>query len=237
LVWSLPGGDSDADSEGRAVVDAIKRLFEPYRVFRAWVTRLLFERGQPVDTSITWWQDEDRSEPPERHRYEPSGWFYLRRVLPARSVGPDDVFIDFGSGLGRIVYLAAARYPFKRVVGVEIAEELNRQAEAYIEHNRGRLLCQQIELVTAPAQDYPIPPDMTVAYFANPFMGAVFEAVIGNIVESLRAHPRHLRILYSNPIMGDHLLRSGAFRLVKTSKGIRRDRPERWISVYESVLR
>jgi SAM-dependent methyltransferase len=197
---------------------------------------LLFERGQPVDTSITWWSDEEHSEPPERHRYEPSGWFYLRRVLPARSVGRDDVFVDFGSGLGRIVYLAA-RYPFKRVIGVEIAEELNRHAEVYIEHNRSGLACQEIQLITAPAQDFPIPRDMTVAYFANPFMGTVFETVIENIVDSLKEHPRRLRILYSNPTMGDYLLKSGAFRLVKKSKGIRRDRPERWIFVYESVTR
>ena len=34
----------------------------------------------------------------------------------------DDVFVDFGSGKGRMVYIATHSYPFKKVIGVDISE-------------------------------------------------------------------------------------------------------------------
>jgi hypothetical protein len=56
-------------------------------------------------------------------RYEPSGWRSLRRILCAEDVSPGDVFVDLGSGKGRVI-LEAAQYPFHHVIGVEIAPEL-----------------------------------------------------------------------------------------------------------------
>lgn len=100
-----------------------------------------------------------------------------------------DVFVDFGSGKGRIVY-QAARYPLKRVIGVEISEKLNEIASANIEQNRSRLRCQDVELVTCDAADYGIPDDMTIAYFIYPFAGETFRHVIENIVDSLVRNPR-----------------------------------------------
>ena len=47
-------------------------------------------------------------------------------------VDSDDVFIDLGSGKGRMVLAAAARYPFKRVIGVELAEQLHEVARANV---------------------------------------------------------------------------------------------------------
>ena len=60
----------------------------------------------------------------------------LRRILPAREVEPHDVFLDIGCGMGRAVYQAAANYPFKRVIGVELSHELTQAARRNIERNR-----------------------------------------------------------------------------------------------------
>ncbi len=54
---------------------------------------------------------------PDRVWYQASGWTYLRRVLPPREVGAGDVFLDMGSGKGRVLLQAAQRYPFARVIG------------------------------------------------------------------------------------------------------------------------
>lgn len=105
-----------------------------------------------------------------RVRYEPSGWMALQRILRDTDVSPDDVFVDLGSGKGRVV-LQAARFPFRRVIGVEIAPELTEIAHANIAASRDGLRCQEIELVTADVLEYRLPPDVTVAYLYNPFAG------------------------------------------------------------------
>ncbi|MEN3314159.1 MAG: hypothetical protein V7605_393 [Acidimicrobiaceae bacterium] len=155
-----------------------------------------------------------------RNRYEPSEWMVLRRVLPRREVGADDVFIDVGSGMGRVVFQAAG-YPFKRVIGVELSEELNRVARANIENNRDRLFCRDVELVTADATDYRLPDDVTVAYFANPFTGDIFRTVIEQLLESLDRRPRRLRLIYRNPVEHDYLMSTGRFRPVRRLRGWR----------------
>jgi hypothetical protein len=99
---------------------------------------------------------------PNRVSYTPSHWLNLPRVLPRGEVTPHDVFIDFGSGKGRVVYQAARRYPFRRVIGVEVSEQLNAMARANIERNRRHLRCQDVELVTCDVFDYKIPDDVTV---------------------------------------------------------------------------
>jgi SAM-dependent methyltransferase len=162
-----------------------------------------------------------------RRRYEPSGWLFLRRALRGMKITNDDVFIDFGSGKGRIVY-QAARLPFGRVIGVEIAEEMNRMARANIERSRDRLACHDIELVTADATEYELPDDVTYAYFYNPFEPDLLRVVLNNVVASLDRAPRRLTLLYVSPrqheVLGHDLIReTGRFTLVAERRGLRRD--------------
>jgi hypothetical protein len=158
---------------------------------------------------------------PDRERYKPTEWSTLPRVLPRHRVGPEDVFIDFGSGLGRVVYQAALRYPFKRVIGVELSEQLNEVAQRNLERNRARLRCRSFELVAADVLEYEIPDDVTVAFFANPFRGATFATVIERLLESLDSHPRRLRLIYRNPVEHEHLMATGRFRPIKRLRGMR----------------
>jgi predicted RNA methylase len=134
-------------------------------------------------------------------------------------IRPDrDVFLDYGSGMGRIV-LAAATFPFRRVIGIEIAPELTRAAEKNLERVRAKLRCQDVEFVTAEASSYSLPGDMTTLFFHNPFKGPVLSKVLGNIHRSLVEHPRKLTIIYFNPpyfeeyVAGcDWLEKKGEFR-------------------------
>lgn len=166
----------------------------------------------------------------DRVHYVPSDWLDLWRVLRKKSIGKGDVFVDFGSGKGRILY-QAARYPFGRVIGVEICESLNRIARANLDANAGKLACKQIDVVTIDAADYPIPADMTVAYFYHPFSGPTFKTVIDRIVESVNSHPRDLTVIYQCPAMEEYVLATGVFELVRTAKGKADDSGR--IAVYE----
>ena len=165
---------------------------------KAGAIRLAFEHGDMADTSSEVRLEEVGLGHPERILYSPSSWLFLPRVMRSLDVGPSDVFVDFGSGKGRVVY-QAARYPFRRVVGVEISEELNRVARANVERARHRLRCQNVELVTADVLDYEIPDDMTYAYFYYPFFGEIFRNVVDRIAASVDRNPRKVTIIFTDP--------------------------------------
>lgn len=155
-----------------------------------------------------------------RGRYEPSGWLALRRILKRAEVTPADVFVDFGSGMGRVVFQAAWKYPFRRVIGVELSEQLNQIARDNVERNRHRLRCGDVQIVHADMLEYEVPDDVTVAYFNNPFSGRIFQAAVDKLVASLRRKPRRIRVIYSNPIEERMLLDAG-FRQVRALRGMR----------------
>jgi SAM-dependent methyltransferase len=140
-----------------------------------------------------------------RNNYIPSSWGTMKRIAQTREITPRDVFVDFGSGKGRMVFLAA-QYPFKRVVGIELAADLHHVAQANIARNRERLRCPDVQLVNQDVLSFPIPDDMTFAYFFNPFTGNVFTSVADNIGASLQRNPRRLTIVYTNPVMHEYLI-------------------------------
>jgi 16S rRNA G966 N2-methylase RsmD len=127
--------------------------------------------------------------------YRPSSWSVLRHVFKELRVSGDDVFVDYGSGMGRVLILAGHE-PFKRVIGVEMSEQLNEVARENLERNRDRLRCQDIEVVDADATQWPVPDDVTIVYFYCPFPVHVFEQVLEQIFASLDRRPRALRLVY-----------------------------------------
>jgi len=186
----------------------------------SFATRHIFERGDFIGTGGEVKLDELSLDEPDRYRYVPSGRFVVPRLLRRIKVSADDVFIDVGSGKGRVVY-QAARFPFKRVIGLEIAEELNRVARYNVEHNRHRLACRNIELITADAVSYQFPDDLTVAYFYHPFGGQTFERVINNLIASLDRNPRELHLIYGYPLMADCIHQTGRFELERKMRSLR----------------
>lgn len=160
----------------------------------------------------------------DEHRVDhvPSFWKTLPRILPRNEVGPDDVLIDFGSGMGRVVVLAAKRYPFRRIIGVEISQQMHEIARRNVERNRRHMRCTEIELVNADVIDYTVPDDVTVAYLYNPFTGPVFEHLVGELERSVERNPRELRIIYLYPSEETQLLASGRISLVRSTQAGRR---------------
>jgi SAM-dependent methyltransferase len=143
-----------------------------YVSVRDWLTKLA-ERHYHIRTSDIIELDELGIAAPDRIRHKPTPWFALRRALPPRSVGPDDVFIDLGSGMGRVAFQAALRYPFKRVIGVELSRKLHETAVENIAQNRDRLRCRDVQLVCSDVLHYDIPDDVTVVFLNNPFTGEI----------------------------------------------------------------
>ena len=139
------------------------------------------------------------------HDYFPTTFSGFRAAMQEIRVEPGEVFVDYGSGKGRVL-LMAADYPFRRLVGVEISPELQAIARANLARG-ARPRRAEVELWTGNAAEFPVPPDASVIYLYNPFHGGVLRAVLANLRASLDAHPRRLRLIYNNPV---HFLRVAA---------------------------
>jgi SAM-dependent methyltransferase len=157
------------------------------------------------------------------HGYSPESYLDFHRAM--RWLSLDErrgVFLDCGSGKGRIV-LAAACHPFRRAIGVEISPVLNRIAQQNLESSRPRLRCREVEFVTVDAAAYEFPDDVTCVFIYNPFRGAVLTAVIENLRRSLVRAPRALSLIASTPDRFEEAL-AGASWIAKTDefRGLRR---------------
>jgi len=134
----------------------------------------------------------------ENHMYSPTDYRSFRKIMRHVEVKADeDVFLDYGSGTGRVLVMAGA-YPFRRIIGVELSRELTARAAANVQNARRRLKCRDIELVETDATTYRVPLDVTVIYFYNPFRGKVLRRVLDNLHASLTARARKLTIVYRN---------------------------------------
>jgi len=173
----------------------------------------LLERRYGVRTAEFLYLEDLGLEPDNRVWHDPSDWIGVRRALARLGVTPDDVFVDYGSGLGRAV-LVAGSFPFRRVIGVEVSEEMTARAQENVRLNRHRLQAAEVELVSADALEWDVPSDLTVAYLYCPFTDEVFDGVMQKLFASVHEHPRPLRILYNYPLEHSRLIRTGRVRVL-----------------------
>lgn len=188
-----------------------------YLALRRFAKKVLFDRHSGMETEEIVGMQELGLDPKDRVEYRPSGWLVLKPVLSKRDVREDDVFLDLGCGKGRVLYLAA-KYPFKRVIGVELSAELAEIARANIERTLPKLACKTIEVVVKDVLEYDVPDDVTYVYFNNPFENEIFAGAVERLLQSLRRRPRLMRIIYYTPTQEATLLRAGA-RLIKVAGG------------------
>jgi hypothetical protein len=133
--------------------------------------------------------------------YEPLNYLYVRRMLRLLELRNDDVLYDIGCGKGRILCVAA-RSRLKKVVGVELFEELCAEARANARRLRGRNTAIEVICGDATTIDYD---DGTVFVLYNPFGEATMASVIAKLRDSVRRKPRNLRIGYYMPVC-EHIL-------------------------------
>jgi hypothetical protein len=108
-------------------------------------------------------------------------------------------FVDFGAGKGKAV-LIATQWPFRRVIGVEFADELIALARTNLARFRGGpRRSGEVELVHADAMEFPVPDGPLVLYFYNPFREPIMRRVIQNLRASISQQPRPVVIIYVNP--------------------------------------
>jgi SAM-dependent methyltransferase len=212
--------DSDTRHDASNATIRAQRLKRAYRALSRGVSTAVIDRILNVDTAQRVDLAQVGLDAPDRVSYEAAGWLELRRILRPAEVSGDDVFLDLGSGKGRIILLAS-RYRFRRVIGVEIAEPLIAVARRNVASCRLRPRCGEIELVNTDVLHYRIPDDVSVVYMFNPFGGAVFDAAVAQLIASVDRRPRPLRLIYRNGRNCERLASTGRFRLGRESLGLR----------------
>jgi predicted RNA methylase len=159
-----------------------------------------FDAEQGIDTS-------DELEPPKT-KVVGANWIqgskyegvkkgrFVEAMSELRIPYEDYVFIDYGSGKGRAVFLAAG-FPFKRVVGIEYCPELDAIARQNLQrYPEAGKVCKNIELVCMDALEYQLPDEPLVLFLNNPFGPKVMKQVVEKVEESFRHSPRGLAAVY-----------------------------------------
>jgi SAM-dependent methyltransferase len=124
----------------------------------------------------------------------------FRESLSAVDIHHEDfVFLDIGSGKGRILLLAA-EFPFRKVIGVEYCHELSEVARRNLRQASGRARrCEYIEIVERDATEYPIPEEPLVLFFNNPFGSEAMVKLVNNVAASFHRKPRRIVVIYVWP--------------------------------------
>jgi hypothetical protein len=123
-------------------------------------------------------------------------------------------FVDYGSGKGRAVLLAA-RAAFRRVIGVEFAVELHRIAQQNVRTGVDEQRRTDIELHCMDAGEFELPQTPLVLYLYHPFGPEVLKVVIMRVLASHACSPRPILVLYLNPFHDQLWIEAGFVQLAR----------------------
>lgn len=92
--------------------------------------------------------------------------------------------------------MVAAEYPYRKIVGIEFAAELNDQASKNIAAYRSpRRRCREIETLCRDALDFSFPDENLVIYFFNSFGLVTMQRFLERLDESLERNPRDVLVI------------------------------------------
>jgi SAM-dependent methyltransferase len=146
-------------------------------------------------------------------RYGPSGEQGVRASLEKLNIDPSSfTFVDFGSGKGRVLLIAAG-LPFRAVVGIEFSRELHETAVRNISRFPPHLTSAgTVTSRCGDAASFPLPPSNLVCYFHNPFGPPVLSEVVARL-EAHRDSGYRVLVIYVDPRHRELFERTGNFAI------------------------
>ena len=146
-------------------------------------------------------------------RNGPSGEQGVRASLEKLNIEPSNFsFIDFGSGKGRVLLIAAG-LPFRAVVGIEFSRELHETAVRNISGFPSHLISAgSVTSRCGDAGSFPLPPSNLVCYFHNPFGPPVLSKVVARL-EAHRDSGYRILVIYLDPRHREVFERTGKFEI------------------------
>jgi len=156
-----------------------------------------------------------------------------RDTLPgaaARQLGAY-TFVDVGAGKGRALLLAAES-PFRKVVGVELNENLARIARRNVA--KWSALARpraKLRVLQSDALEFRWPRTPLLVYLYNPFACELVEQLAARLAAASASASGLADLLYINPTCADVLSRHGSFTLLWTAR-IQMDEPDQQADPY-----
>jgi SAM-dependent methyltransferase len=142
-----------------------------------------------------------------------------RETLPAMSGRIDAYsFVDVGAGKGRALLLAA-ELPFRKVIGVEVTEELARIAQRNVARwSRIAKPKSKIRVIHEDAAKFRWPRSPLLVYLYNPFACSLVAQMAENLAAVAASGSGLVDLLYVNPTCTDTLTAQGLFLRLWTAR-------------------
>lgn len=114
----------------------------------------------------------------------------------------NSVFMDFGSGKGRVLLLSSI-YGAKKAIGVEFSKELVEICNENIANfQKKSKIKNEIKVLNQDASEYINIKDVDIFFFYNPFDDSIMRKVLENII-SFSAKNKEILLVYVNPVHGE----------------------------------
>lgn len=115
-------------------------------------------------------------------------------------------FLDAGCGKGRALLLAL-RFPFRRVVGVELSPSLASVAQQNLKHFTADWRQEQVPAEAHPgdATTFALPSGPLVIFLYHPFAAPVMKRFLSHVQAAVQSEAREVYLLYANPELGQAL--------------------------------
>ena len=142
-----------------------------------------------------------------------------RETLPPSAARVETYsFVDVGAGKGRVLLLAA-ELPFRKVIGVELNEELARIARKNVTlWNRTAKPQTKIRVLREDAMEFRWPQTPLLVYLNNPFECALVERLAADLTTVAASGPGLVDVLYVNPGCAEALTGLGSFKQLWTAE-------------------
>jgi 16S rRNA G966 N2-methylase RsmD len=132
--------------------------------------------------------------------YEGTNAYIFQKMISRVELDPSQsVFVDFGSGKGKAMFMAAER-GFRKVIGVEFSIELvevcRRNLDIFKAKSKSKT---EFEIHHMDASEYQIPPEANLLFFSNPFNEELTDMVIDNVLKSHDQAPREVWVVHLHP--------------------------------------
>lgn len=172
--------------------------------WRELLIRLRIAMGQ-IDLKV----DPTEAVTERTHYYADSGGLAFDKIMGHFDISPADAIVDFGCGKGGTL-ISLSKYPFARILGVEISADL----VAVARRNLRKLKIENVELRCCDAAEFKELDDFNYFYFFDPFPCVVMAQVLANIEQSLAGRPRQVTLVYLNPFCHDLVAAGGTFEKI-----------------------
>ena len=204
-----------------------------------------FDLTYGVDTSgLVWGEELGNSRERKESHYWVTGYY---GIAPSAFTSALEklaldwsrfTFVDIGCGKGRAM-LAALRFPFHHLMGVELSPELVHIASSNLERFTApwRQPGVSTEALAADASDFPIPAGPLVLFLYHPFAAPVMKRFLAHLGTAAKAEARDILLLYANPELASQVLATpGVVQLWRESFALSAEdsAADRFDSTYET---